>query len=245
MHSTDFLKKLKNIIPSHITPKFTNQQELLNWNQKEGRLFSKQIIQKNEKWKIKNAFLKSGIRELYINCSFQNYKIEHEGHKKAIQITKNYVKNFDQNKASFVFLGRPGTGKNHLATAISNHLILKGKQVLIITVANLMSTIKSTFNNNNKSMSEETFIYYLNNLDLLILDEIGIQTESKYEKIVINQIIDGRTSSKKPIGMLSNCNYYTIKKILGERIIDRMQLNNSIWLYFNWTSYRNKTNNIG
>ncbi|CAL4041894.1 DNA replication protein DnaC [Buchnera aphidicola (Takecallis arundicolens)] len=244
MNNTDFLKKLKNIIPSHITPKFTNQKDLLHWNQKEGKIFSKKIIKKNEKYKIRNAFLKSGIRELYINCSFQNYKIEHEGHKKAIHLTKKYAKNFDQNNANFVFLGRPGTGKNHLATAISNYLILKGKKILIITIANLMSTIKATFKNNNTKMTEEKFIYYLSNLDLLILDEIGIQTESKYEKIVINQIIDRRASSKKPIGMLSNCNYYTIKKILGERIIDRMQLSNSLWLYFNWKSYRNKTSNI-
>ncbi|WP_343189732.1 ATP-binding protein [Buchnera aphidicola (Takecallis taiwana)] len=243
MNNKNFLKKLQNIIPDHIKPKFKNQNDLLYWNQQEGKIFSKKIIQKNQDYKIQNTFLTSGIRALYANCSFYNYIIEHEGHKKAVYLTKNYAQNFDHNQSSFVFLGRPGTGKNHLATAISNYLILRGKTVFIITIADLMSTLKETFNNNNQ-MTEKKFIYRLSNIDLLILDEIGIQTESKYEKIIINQIIDQRSSAKKPIGMLSNLNYYTIKKILGERIIDRINLSNSLWLNFNWNSYRKKTNNM-
>lgn len=242
MNNKNFLQKLQKIIPSHIIPKFSNQIDLLNWNHKQGKLFSKKIIAENKALKIQDMLKKSGIRKLYMNCSFENYIIEHEGHRKVVNLTKRYAKNFDNNISSFVFLGGPGTGKNHLATAISNYLILRGKRVFIITISDLMSTIKSTFNNINTKLTEEKFIHYLSNLDLLIFDEIGIQTESKYEKIIINRIIEHRSSSKKPTGMLSNLNDYAMQKILGVNIIDRMKIGNSLWLHFNWSSYRRKQN---
>lgn len=240
MNNKNFLKKLKNMIPKHIIPKFKHQKDLLHWQYKQGKLLSKKIIAQNKELKLQDTFEKSGIRKLYMHCSFDNYIIEHSGHKNVVCLAKKYAKNFDNNIASFVFLGKPGTGKNHLAAAISNYLILKGKKVFIITISDLMLTIKSTFNNIHTTLTEEKFIHYLSNIDLLIFDEIGIQTESKYEKIIINQIIEHRSSSKKPTGMLSNLNEYAIQKILGENVIDRMKSGNSLWLNFNWPSHRRK-----
>ncbi|XBC40784.1 MAG: DNA replication protein DnaC [Buchnera aphidicola (Nurudea yanoniella)] len=234
-----FLKRLKYLIPKHIKPKFENDEDLLAWNQEQGRLSSETILKKNKKIKIKNILGKSGIRELYLHCSFKNYRIEHAGHKKAVQAAKKYAEEFNKNISSFIFSGRPGTGKNHLASAIGNYLILNGKSVLIITVADLMSNIKNTFNGNS-NITEEILLNNLSNVDLLMIDEIGVQIESKYEKIVINQIVDRRSSSKRSTGMLSNLDYRGLKILLGERIIDRMRLGNSLWLTFEWESYRKR-----
>lgn len=70
--------------------------------------------------------------------------------------------------------------QNHLAAAICNELLLRGKSVLIITVADIMSAMKDTFR--NSGTSEEQLLNDLSNVDLLVIDEIGVQTESKYEK---------------------------------------------------------------
>ncbi|XBC38464.1 MAG: DNA replication protein DnaC [Buchnera aphidicola (Floraphis choui)] len=232
-----FLKRLQYLIPRHIKPKFNNDEDLLAWNQEQGRLSSEAILKKNKETKIQRVLGRSGIRELYVNCSFENYHIEHEGHKKVAKAAKKYAEEFNKNIASFIFSGKPGTGKNHLASAIGNHLILNGKSVLIITVADLMSNIKSTFNNNNNT-TEEDLLNNLSNVDLLMIDEIGMQIESRYEKIIINQIVDRRSSSKRSTGMLSNLDYRGLKILLGERVIDRMRLGNSLWLTFEWDSYR-------
>ena len=79
-----------------------------------------------------------------------------------------------------------------------------------------------------------------NHIDLLVIDEIGVQTESKYEKVIINQIVDRRSSSKRPTGMLTNSNMEEMTKLLGERVMDRMRLGNSLWVIFNWDSYRSR-----
>ena len=139
----------------------------------------------------------------------------------ALSKARQYVEEFDGNIASFIFSGKPGTGKNHLAAAICNELLLRGKSVLIITVADIMSAMKDTFR--NSGTSEEQLLNDLSNVDLLV-----------------NQIVDRRSSSKRPTGMLTNSNMEEMTKLLGERVMDRMRLGNSLWVIFNWDSYRSR-----
>ncbi|BBI01038.1 DNA replication protein [Buchnera aphidicola (Nipponaphis monzeni)] len=232
-----FLKRLQQIMPNHIKPKFNSEKDLIAWNQEQGRLSSKAIIQENKTMKMQRILGRSGIRELYINCSFENYKIEHDGHKRVADAARRYAEEFNGNIASFIFSGRPGTGKNHLASAIGNYLIIHGKSVLIVTVADLMSNMKGTFNGGS-NVTEENLLNNLSTVDLLMIDEIGMQTESRYEKVIINQIVDRRSSSKRSTGMLSNLDHQGMKALLGERVIDRMRLGSSLWLTFEWNSYR-------
>ena len=146
--------RLKKFMPDGITPKFTEGKELLAWNQEQGRLRSEAIVRENRAMKMQRIMGRSGIRELHLNCSFDNYRVESEGQRKALLAAREYADQFGQSIASFVFSGRPGTGKNHLAAAIGNSLILQGKSVLIMTVADVMSTMKGTFSGGS-SMTEE------------------------------------------------------------------------------------------
>ena len=102
----------------------------------------------------------------------------------------------------------------------------------------MMSAMKDTFS--NRETSEEQLLNDLSNVDLLVIDEIGVQTESRYEKVIINQIVDRRSSSKRPTGMLTNHNIDEMTRLLGERVMDRMKLGNSLYVIFDWDSYRSR-----
>jgi len=235
----DLFNRLKRMMPAGTRPKFTNGEELLAWNQEQGRLRSESIVRENRAMKMQRIMGRSGIRELHINCSFDNYRVENEGQRKALELARQYAAEFDGSISSFVFSGRPGTGKNHLAAAIGNDLILRGKSVLIVTVADLMSSMKGTFSGSS-GITEERLIQDLSSVDLLVIDEIGMQSESRYEKVIINQIVDRRSSSKRPTGMLSNLDHAGMNALLGERVMDRMRLGNSLWVRFDWESYRSR-----
>ena len=235
----DLFNRLKRMMPAGTRPKFTNGEELLAWNQEQGRLRSESIVRENRAMKMQRIMGRSGIRDLHINCSFDNYRVENEGQRKALEQARQYAANFEGNIASFVFAGRPGTGKNHLAAAIGNDLILRGKSVLIVTVADLMSSMKGTFSGSS-NITEERLIQDLSSVDLLVIDEIGMQSESRYEKVIINQIVDRRSSSKRPTGMLTNLDPTGMNTLLGERVMDRMRLGNSLWVRFDWESYRSR-----
>ncbi|WP_215848088.1 MULTISPECIES: DNA replication protein DnaC [Pantoea] len=236
---TDLFSRLKKMMPAGTQPKFTSGEDLLAWNQEQGRLRSEAIVRENRAMKMQRIMGRSGIRELHMNCSFDNYRVENEGQRKALELARQYCAEFDGSIASFVFSGRPGTGKNHLAAAIGNDLILRGRSVLIVTVADLMSSMKGTFSGTS-DITEERLIQDLSSVDLLVIDEIGMQSESRYEKVIINQIVDRRSSSKRPTGMLSNLDHAGMNTLLGERVMDRMRLGNSLWVRFDWESYRSR-----
>lgn len=235
---SELMIRLQKMMPAGIKPAFKTGEELLAWQKEQGEIRSAALARENRAMKMQRTFNRSGIRPLHQNCSFDNYHVENEGQMNALSKARQYVDAFDGNIASFIFSGQPGTGKNHLAAAICNALLLRGKSVLIITVADIMSAMKDTFS--NREISEEQLLNDLSTVDLLVIDEIGVQTESRYEKVIINQIVDRRSSSKRPTGMLTNHNVADMTKLLGERVMDRMRLGNSLWVNFTWDSYRSR-----
>ncbi|MFW0764444.1 DNA replication protein DnaC [Trabulsiella odontotermitis] len=232
----DLMKRLQKVMPAHIEPAFKTGEELLAWQKAQGEIRSAAIARENRAMKMQRTFNRSGIRPLHQNCSFDNYTVECQGQLDALNMARQYVEEFNDSISSFIFSGKPGTGKNHLAAAICNELLLRGKSVLIITVADIMSAMKGTFG--NRDVSEEQLLSDLSNVDLLVIDEIGMQNESRYEQVIINQIVDRRSSSKRPTGMLSNHNSQEMTRLLGERVMDRMRLGNSLFVTFDWSSFR-------
>jgi DNA replication protein DnaC len=87
-------------------------------------------------------------------------------------------------------------------------------------------------------ISEDEFIKRMLNLDLLVIDEIGLQKNTDSEKLVLNQIIDQRVSRLKSTGILTNLGGEDLTKFLGVRIISRLKMNNGQWIVFNWEDYR-------
>src|SRR5688572_4794796 len=64
---------------------------------------------------------KSNIPKRFVNCDFNNYKTSSESQKKVLERCIAFAENFQRyhkTGACLLLCGRPGTGKNHLATAI-------------------------------------------------------------------------------------------------------------------------------
>ncbi|MDA5092441.1 ATP-binding protein, partial [Klebsiella quasipneumoniae subsp. quasipneumoniae] len=130
-----------------------------------------------------------------------------------------------------VLIGPSGIGKTHLAIALGYKAAQAGVKTRFITAADLMLQLSTA---QRQGRLKEYFNRAILGPRLLVIDEIGVQTESKYEKVIINQIVDRRSSSKRPTGMLTNSHMEEMTKLLGERVMDRMRLGNSLWVIFNW-----------
>ncbi|SRL33901.1 putative DNA replication protein [Shigella flexneri] len=111
----------------------------------------------------------------------------------------------------------------------------KGRSVIIVTVSDVMSVLHESYDNGK---SGEKFLQELCGVDLLVLDEIGMQRDTKNEQVVLNQIVDRRTASLRGVGMLTNINHAAMNTLLGERVMDRMVMNGGRWVNFNWESWR-------
>lgn len=235
------LERLKKLIPPGVQPKFTSAAELLAWQREEGLKRCEELDKLNQKARTEKIFGRSGIQSLHRNCTFANYEVSGEEQRKAYTLAKSYAHNFGTSFASFVFSGAPGTGKNHLAAAIGNHLLSGGRSVLVVTIPDLMLRVRECYDG---GQSEADLLDDLCRVDLLILDEVGIQRGSNGEKVILNQVIDRRLSSMRPVGILTNLNYDSLMNTLGERILDRLQMDGGMWVNFDWGSYRKNVSHL-
>ncbi len=199
-------------------------------------------FQNSEKKSFKLKMDKAGIPERFRECTLDNYITKNEGQKKALFESRKYIKNFDDIKksgAAMFYCGSFGTGKTHLSIAIMMDLMINKKiNGIYSTTMRMFRDIRSSYNNNN--ISEQSIIDKYINIDLLILDEVGVQMGTDSEKILIYEIINGRYEKYKPTIILSNLSFEGITKYLGVRSIDRLKNKHGSMVVMDWKSYRNQ-----
>lgn len=229
------LERIRRLAPQHVTAPFSTVEEWREWQLAEGRKRCEEIERLNRQTRVEKILNRSGIQPLHRKCSFANYRVQNDGQRHALSQAKSIADELVSGCTNFAFSGKPGTGKNHLAAAIGNHLLKIGKTVIVVTVADVMSALHASYDN---GQSGEKFLRELCEVDLLVLDEIGVQRETKNEQVVLHQIVDRRTASMRSVGMLTNLNYGAMKTLLGERVMDRMTMNGGRWVIFDWESWR-------
>ncbi len=119
---------------------------------------------------------------------------------KAIEAAHYYVDNFERLSAAnmgLMFLGDVGTGKTFAACCIANALIDNGHSVWVITASDLTRAA------GNFSTSEETFCK-IRDVDLLIVDDFGAQSNTEHNLSLLFDVIDKRYKAKKPLVITSN-----------------------------------------
>lgn len=75
-------------------------------------------------------------------------------------------------------------------------------------------------------------------LDLLIIDEVGVQFGSPSELAILQEVINTRYESMLPTILISNLTLDQMKESIGERIVDRVTDGGRNRLTFGWESFR-------
>lgn len=174
------------------------------------------------------------------NMRISNYKINNPQQRAVVERVSKFVVNFDKVKelgSCMVFIGNPGTGKTHLATAVGVDLHLKGYSVGYYRLYDLMARIKATYGR-GATETEGGVIKAISEFDLVILDEVGLKTFTETEIALTYQIIDKRYEAVRPTLIVSNLSMKDLEENLGSRTIDRLFENHGAVLVFDWESMR-------
>lgn len=118
-----------------------------------------------------------------------------------------------------VLKGGYGCGKTHLAAAIGNRQLAEGRPVLFINTPDLLDHLRATFSPESTVSYDERFDQ-VRNSPLLILDDLGTQSNSEWAQEKLYQILNHRYNSRLPTIITTNLELEAIEIRMRSRIVD-------------------------
>lgn len=234
-----------SVVARHLVDRCpTCTTEAAEAKQQEERKASRAAVLGKRASRMRQLFDGAEIPKRFTARSFENYRLEADNGPQAVALNRaqKFAANFPKAMelgANFVFCGKPGAGKTHLACAIANAVMRQhGASALFITVFDVIQRVKATYG--DKDQSERTVMRSFVEPDLLILDEVGVQFGTDHEKVIITDLINRRYNDMRPTIILSNLDETELGMFLGERVMDRMFEGGGGVIAFSWASYRAK-----
>jgi DNA replication protein DnaC len=177
----------------------------------------------------------------FVGQDFKNYRVSSEAQKKVMEAARGYADNFAAHRKAgegFMMVGKPGTGKNHLATAICMKLREDGYSSAIMTAKEIVDRVKLSWEESreSKSMGSKVYQAFLD-LDLLVIDEAGRSWGSRTEETVLFDLINKRSELLRPTAAISNYNEEIMINTLTEAGYERI-LNGATVMHFTWKTHR-------
>lgn len=180
---------------------------------------------------IDHMYKQSKMNELLKTQNFDNFSLEYyskkpykdfkntpyENMEKIRNFCKNYADDFDNMKKSLYFYGDTGLGKTFLSSCIAKELIDKGKTVLYIRAAKLFKIFEDE---KFGRLSEDTESIY--NCDMLIIDDLGTEYDSKFNISHLFELINERGMSNKKMIINTNLNFSGMEKKYTKRVTSRL-----------------------
>ena len=189
--------------------------------------------QKKFEEKIKRAMIPNRFK----NKSIENFSVSDDFQRIAKAKVLKFIETLSdrlKNGTSLIFVGNVGTGKTHLACSIAKEAIKQGYTALFSSVSEIIRETRMSW---TTSKQREVFEHFTS-CDLLIIDEVGVQSGTDNERNILFDIINQRYMDVKSTIIISNEEPNVLKDFLGVRVIDRLSENNGQIISFQGKSYR-------
>ena len=116
-----------------------------------------------------------------------------------------------------ILTGPHGSGKTHLAAAIANRCIEKGRPVFFVHVPDLLDDLRSTYAPHSVVSYSELFDQ-VNDAPLLILDGLGTQSATPWAQEKLQQIFNRRANAQLPTIVTTSMNVSDIDPYISSRM---------------------------
>jgi DNA replication protein DnaC len=192
------------------------------------------------KAKLEESMRRSSLPERFVGQTFETYVAETPEQTKALGIVRSFAEDFDRHAragSTLILSGKPGTGKSHLACAAIQAIAPK-RFGMYVTTMGLIRMVRETWRKGSER-TEADVLDDLARVDLLVIDEVGVQYGTEGEKVILFEILDQRYSYRKPSILLTNLGAPDFKLFIGDRIHDRLR-ETGRFVPFEWESYRAK-----
>jgi len=136
-----------------------------------------------------------------------------------LNFCKRYAENFHLPYNGVLMRGATGLGKTHLSLSIAKAVMEKGYSVVYGSAPDFFGKAEQE----HFSKKERTTMKILLSADLLILDDIGAEFESKFYNSLLYNILNNRMNAAKPTVISTNFTLNELLQRYGDRIVSRLK----------------------
>lgn len=178
-------------------------------------------IKKQEKLRRIAHLRANGIHDENIrNWTFENAdNTNPDAINKAKRYYQKWAEMHEKNIGLLLF-GNVGTGKTYFAACVANALINDGVPVLMTNFSKILNDLSSF-----KEADKNSYVNSLNNYELLIIDDLGVERQSDYALEQVFNIIDSRYKNGQPLIVTTNLSIEDLRNpqdMKFKRIYDRI-----------------------
>ena len=173
--------------------------------------------QRMERTKQRKA---QGLQDRYLH----DYTFAHDnGQNPLVKKARAYVEHWSDafgNNTGLLLFGDVGTGKSFFAGCIANALLDRDVPVLMTNFPTILNRLTGMF-----AEDRAAFVSSMNEYDLLIIDDLGVERNTEYAMEQMFTIVDARYRSRKPMIITTNLKLEEIKNppdLAHARIYDRI-----------------------
>ena len=144
------------------------------------------------------------IPKRYWNVSLENYKPMNPSQDGALLVAKKFVQSFNEEEGrGITFVGSPGIGKTHIAVAVLKALYEKKRiKGVFFDTKDLIYRLKMAIDEGK----DLKFIKAILNVPVLVLDDLGSERLSDWQRELISYIITYRYNNLKSTIVTTNFN---------------------------------------
>ena len=174
---------------------------------------------RDRKKRIDRARRLSLMEEADAECTFDNDDRKNPALSDAMRRYADGFYQMRQQNIGLLLHGPVGTGKTFYAACIANALLEKEVSVKMTNFTRIINDMQSTFD------GRQEYLDSLNQNNLLIIDDLGVERESEYMQEQVYNIIDARYRAGRPLIVTTNISLEEIKNpknVQRQRIYDRV-----------------------
>ncbi len=170
--------------------------------------------------RVERIIKNSKMSKRNLSYKFDNFT-PNTSNKKVLDNLKKYSEKLVNGieKKGLILVGNNGVGKTHLACSIANKLIENGIPIIYGTLINLLSELRNSYDTDN-NISEMEIIKLYENVNLLIIDDLGKEKPSEWGLEKLFTIINSRYENNLPVIITTNYNQNSL--------VERLSLNGEI-----------------